>query len=380
MKKTFKIICLISILLTVFSSVCMAQDSVADQENNVLATTSSAKVEEQPISIPDTNGDVYERGSSLLLNGSINGNSFLFGTKVTISGHVSGDLFVLAESLVVEDSAVISGNLFAIAQQITINGSINDVYVLSREFTLSKNAFIARDLKLYSSNSSFEGKVGRDLYIAGSFSFADKSQNLVGRDFYYSAQEELEIPDGIIVGNINFSKITHEEPTTTELVQKYITSFIALLLYAVVVIALATFITPGFAKKATYSMSKKSFITATIGIISFLIIPFLSIFLLITGFLTYVGLALLIVYLLIISITISILGMAIGNYFANKLKNKTKGKFILLSIASVAVLWLLQQIPYIGGYVSIFTVVFGLGIFVFSLFVKKETLEKVENK
>ena len=324
MKKTFKIICLISILLTVFSSVCMAQDSVADQENNVLATTSSAKVEEQPISIPDTNGDVYERGSSLLLNGSINGNSFLFGTKVTISGHVSGDLFVLAESLVVEDSAVISGNLFAIAQQITINGSINDVYVLSREFTLSKNAFIARDLKLYSSNSSFEGKVGRDLYIAGSFSFADKSQNLVGRDFYYSAQEELEIPDGIIVGNINFSKITHEEPTTAELVQKYITSFIVLLLYAVVVIALATFITPGFAKKATYSMSKKSFITATIGIISLLIIPFLSIFLLITGFLTYVGLALLIVYLLIISITISILGMAIGNYFANKLKNKTK--------------------------------------------------------
>ena len=63
-----------------------------------------------------------------------------------------------------------------------------------------------------------------------------------------------------------------------------------------------------------------------------------------------------------------------------ELKNKTKGKFILLSIASVAVLWLLQQIPYIGGYVSIFTVVFGLGIFVFSLFVKKETLEKVENK
>ena len=69
--------------------------------------------------------------------------------------------------------------------------------------------------------------------------------------------------------------------------------------------------------------------------------------------------------------------MAIGNYFANKLKNKTKGKFILLSIASVAVLWLLQQIPYIGGYVSIFTVVFGLGIFVFSLFVKKPINPKI---
>ena len=84
MKKTFKIICLISILLTVFSSVCMAQDSVADQENNVLATTSSAKVEEQPISISDTNGDVYERGSSLLLNGSINGNSFIHSPFISL--------------------------------------------------------------------------------------------------------------------------------------------------------------------------------------------------------------------------------------------------------------------------------------------------------
>ena len=69
--------------------------------------------------------------------------------------------------------------------------------------------------------------------------------------------------------------------------------------------------------------------------------------------------------------------MAIGNYFANKLKNITKTKFILLSIASVAVLWLLQQVPFVGGYISIFTVVFGLGIFVYSLFTKK-ALEEVK--
>ena len=73
----------------------------------------------------------------------------------------------------------------------------------------------------------------------------------------------------------------------------------------------------------------------------------------------------------------TILGKDLNNELISVLKNKTKGKFILLSIASVAVLWLLQQIPYIGGYVSIFTVVFGLGIFVYSLFTKK-ALEEVK--
>lgn len=381
MKKTYKILILSFILLLTFSSVCFAENSVASTTDIVTTSLDSTQtIENQDVTISNTDSDIYEGGDSVLLNGNINGNSFIFGSEVKISGKIDGDLFVLANSLIIEEDAVIAGNVFAVAQGVTFKGIASDAYIVTQSFTLEKNANIIRDLKIYSSSSSFDGKIGRDLYVGGPFTFAKDAENVVGRDFYYNAEKEIEIPEGIVAGRINFSEIVISEPSTTDIIKNYITSFITVILYALVTIILASFITPGFAEKATYSISKKPFITALIGILSFIIIPLLTIFLLVTGFLTFVGMALFALYVLVLSITISILGIAIGNYFANKLKNKTRAKFILLSLASVAILWLLQKVPYIGGYISIFTVVFGLGIFVYSLFVKRETLEKVEEK
>lgn len=171
--------------------------------------------------------------------------------------------------------------------------------------------------------------------------------------------------------------MTVEQPSTAKIISNYVTNFFIVVLYATLVIILATFVTPNFAKKATYSMTKKPFISALIGIGAIIFVPIASLILALTGIFVYASCALIVVYLLVLSITIAILGMAIGNYFANKLKNITKTKFILLSIASVAILWLLQQVPFVGGYISIFTVVFGLGIFVYSLFTKK-ALEEVK--
>lgn len=381
MKKTYIILCLSFILLLTFSSVCFAENVTSAEDGMVTSLLDSAQTtENQDIAVPNTDGDIYESGDSILLNGNVNGNSFIFGSEVKITGKIDGDLFVLANSLVIEENAIIEGNIFVAAQQITFKGIARDAYIVTKSFTLEKDANIIRDLKIYSSNSSFGGKIGRDLYVGGSFTFAKDAENVVGRDFYYTAEKEVEIPVGIVSGKINFSEIVISEPSTTDIIKNYITSFIAVILYALVTIILASFVTPGFAEKATYSMSKKSFITALIGILSFVIIPLFTIFLLVTGFLTFVGIALLALYVLVLSITISILGIAIGNYFANKFKNKTRTKFILLSIASVAILWLLQKVPYIGSYISIFTVVYGLGIFIYSLFVKKETIEKVKEK
>ena len=108
-------------------------------------------------------------------------------------------------------------------------------------------------------------------------------------------------------------------------------------------------------------------------------IPFIAILLAISGYIAYFGIALLAIYLFILSITISILGIAIGNYFVKKFKEQTKVKSILLSIASVTVIWLLQLIPTLGGYISLFTIVFGLGLFLVSFFTRKDVSE-LENK
>ena len=284
----------------------------------------------------------------------------------------------MANSLVIESGAEVTGTVFALAKEMKISGKVNDVYALSQEFTLVESGFVARDLNLSVSTATFQGKVGRDVNLsANTLSFDEGAKNLIGGDLNYSTPNEVTIPEDVVIGKVNFEKMTVEQPSTAKIISNYVTNFFIVVLYATLVIILATFVTPNFAKKATYSMTKRPFISALIGIGAIIFVPIVSVVLLFTVIFTYAGLSLLVAYILVLSITIAILGMAIGNYFADKLKNKTKTKFILLSIASVAVLWLLQQVPFVGGYISIFTVVFGLGIFVYSLFTKK-ALEEVK--
>lgn len=377
MKKTFKILALCFALLVVFSSVCFATDIVTTNQEGIMPIAESSEKSETT-TIPNTNAAVYEGNTNVLLNGYVNGNSFLIGQKVTISGYVKGDLFVMANSLVVESGAEVTGTVFALANEMKISGKVNDVYALSQEFTLVESGFVARDLNLSASTATFQGKVGRDVNLSvNTLSFAEGSKNLIGGDLNYSAPNEVTIPEDTVIGEVNFEQMKVEQPSTAKIISNYVTNFFIVVLYATLVIILATFVTPNFAKKATYSMTKKPFISALIGIGAIIFVPIASIILLFTIIFAYAGLSLLVAYILVLSITIAILGMAIGNYFANKLKNITKTKFILLSIASVAVLWLLQQVPFVGGYISIFTVVFGLGIFVYSLFTKK-ALEEVK--
>lgn len=377
MKKTFKILALCFALLVVFSSVCFATDIVTTNQEGIMPIAESSEKSETT-TIPNTNAAVYEGNTNVLLNGYVNGNSFLMGQQVTISGYVKGDLFVMANSLVVESGAEVTGTVFALANEMKISGKVNDVYALSQEFTLVESGFVARDLNLSASTATFQGKVGRDVNLSvNTLSFAEGSKNLIGGDLNYSAPNEVTIPEDTVIGEVNFEQMKVEQPSTAKIISNYVTNFFIVVLYATLVIILATFVTPNFAKKATYSMTKKPFISALIGIGAIIFVPIASIILLFTIIFAYAGLSLLVAYILVLSITIAILGMAIGNYFADKLKNRTKAKFILLSIASVAVLWLLQQIPFVGGYISIFTVVFGLGIFVYSLFTKK-ALEEVK--
>ena len=377
MKKTFKILALCFALLVVFSSVCFATDIVTTNQEGIMPIAESSEKSETT-TIPNTNAAVYEGNTNVLLNGYVNGNSFLIGQKVTISGYVKGDLFVMANSLVIESGAEVTGTVFALANEMKISGKVNDVYALSQEFTLVESGFVARDLNLSADTVAFQGRVGRDVNLSvNTLSFAEGSKNLIGGDLNYSAPNEVTIPEDTVIGEVNFEQMKVEQPSTAKIISNYVTNFFIVVLYATLVIILATFVTPNFAKKATYSMTKKPFISALIGIGAIILVPIASIILLFTIIFAYAGLSLLVAYILVLSITIAILGMAIGNYFANKLKNITKTKFILLSIASVAVLWLLQQIPFVGGYISIFTVVFGLGIFVYSLFTKK-ALEEVK--
>jgi len=365
MSKTLKIFILCLLLIFTLSSFCLATSKETNVNKNAIqATTTNEKQE----SVSILNTDVYIANNNVVIENTVNGNVFAYGSSVTIQGEIQGDLFVLSNHLIIENSAKVSGNIFAYATTIIVSGTVSDIYAYTSSFSLEKGAIVERDLKLYCNQATLNGKVEKDVYIAtGKLNFSENVVNTINGNLHYSAVQEFEIPEGAVSGEIKFTKIDNTL-TPEQIIANYISNFLRVILYAIIVILLITFFTSQFTSKITHSMTKHPFIVAGIGIGSFIMIPLLALVFIITGFLTYFGIALIALYCLMLSITIAILGMAIGNYFANKFKNKTKAKSILLSIASVIIIWLLQQIPTFGSYVSIFTYVFGLGIFIYSIF------------
>lgn len=376
MKKAIKISLLFLIIFLMCSSVCLANDvaPISTEGTNAEVTSEAAPTNQVAI----TNKDVYLISEEdIVMSELVNGNTFIIGNNVTITGQVAGDLYVIAQNLTIDSSAVIYNNVFALAGQMIIKGEVNDVYSIAESFTLDASAYIGRDLKLLSERVNLNGTIMKDAYISSeniNFGSENTSSRISG-NLYYSSSKEASIPENVVKGEVKFNKIEEEVESIEEIISEYVMTFLNVVLLAAAVIILSTFVAPNFANKATYCMAKRPFATVGIGIFSFVAIPLLCIILLFTGVLTYLSFALVTLYALVLSITISILGIAIGNYLANKLNQKTKAKTILLSLVSVVCLKLLQLVPYIGGFVSMFVLVFGIGILVFSLFVKIKSQE-----
>ena len=373
MSITKKIMLFVLVFFLTFSSFCLATSEPVTTNNEENSDNSEA--------INIINTDLYISSQDVVIEDSINGNVFAMGSSVTVKGEILGDLFVLTNTLTIEESAVIHNNIFALASTSTIKGEVYDLYISSNNFELTDTGYIYRDLKVSGDNVTLNGPIAKDAYItANSITMPENARNLIGGNLHYTSSEELTFPENAVLGEIKYTSSASAAPTTEQIISSYITNFITTIIYALVIILLIVFFGPKFTEKLNYALIKKSYISAGIGIASIILIPVLAIVLLITGFLAYISLATLVVYGLILSISLALFGIAIGKHFAGKLKNPSKGKLILFSILATIVLWFAQIIPYIGGYISIFIYVVGLGMFIFAFFIRKDVSELGKKK
>lgn len=381
LKTRFKILLLSICFLFVFSTFCFANNetNIVKSEKNTENSQTSENTEETTMPQILTYDKFLISTGDVVVNGLIDGNVIAIGknVKVEAATEINGDLAVLAtESLIVEESAKVYANFFAFSPNFTMNGMASNVYTISTQFTLGKTGFIYRDLRIFCDYIDINGIINRDAYIfANKITLPQNSGNLIGRNFNYTSNNEIQIPKGFANGEINFTQINGS--TTGKIILNYLYNFCLVITYAIVVILLAIWLAPKFIEKTSYMMTKKPLISASVGILALILTPILSILIAFISIFVYISFGTLAVYILILSITLPILSMAIAEPLSNKLKNKTKVKFVLISIGIAIVLYLLQLIPFIGNYISIFILVFGLGIFVMALF-RRKALSKEE--
>lgn len=369
MRKVLKTLLLSIIVLLMCSSFCFASD-VTPISNRATDTST-------PVDIAWVDSDKYIIDDNVLISDNIDGNVFVIADQVTVTSQINGNLFVIADTLTIDNVAMVSNSVFAIASTMTVEGYVKDIYAMSNTFTLESQGIVSRDLKFYGKSLALNGTVEGDAYIGSdAISIPENAEQLIHGDFYYTAYKQLAIPEGAVGGEVKFTERKTPTLTTQQIISGYVSNFFTVILYALAIILFVYFAVPTFADKLTNSCIKRPIISASVGLVAFFAFPLLALAFLMTGVLSYVSIALLAIYIFLISITLPILSIALGNYFAGKLKSKTKLKVILLSTLSAAVLWGLQRLPWVGTYASIFTIIFGLGILLFALFGKKQVAKK----
>lgn len=386
LKNKTKIIAFLLVLILAITSSFVYADNETSSENDIalISDTSETKpVEtnvENTVSTNETskdsykNSDVYLMGDNVTIDYVVDGNLFVMADTVTINSKIGGDAFIMAKTINVGDQAYIFSNLFAMANSIDIKGVVYDVYALSQNFTVS-NGYIYRDAKLCCNTININGVIGRNAFVSCSninFNTDENDKGIIYGDLTYSTPSELSFDKNIVNGNVTYKapKVSPEK-SVREIVASYISDLGAFLAFVIIIWLVCLWLAPKLLNDTNKFVGKKTLNVLGTGLLTLIAVPISCIILLLLQLTAGISLLTVAIYILALIVAKSIFTIVANNYLCSKLNiNKNTGIFGMLIVSGVIV-WVISELPYVGGIVSFIISVLGLGVLVSAILPKK---------
>lgn len=386
LKKKSRILLSVLFVVLLLTSVCFATEDTALIDDTAVVTSDTNNTQEVDTTSSTANWvntDLYLAEDKVTIDKVVDGNAFVAAKEVTITGEIGGDLFVVADKVNIEGGYVYS-SLFVCANEITINGVVYDVYAISNNFNLESNGFIYRDLKVTGSNINLSGKIRRDAYIsAKSLTLSEQSGAIVYGNLEYSTPSEITIPEGAVSGNVKYNVSTSntgKETSVASIILGYVSEAIQALLLTFVLTAILLWLTPKFVNRVGNMSVGKSFASLGIGVVTPVVLVIVALLLAIS----VVGIKMLLpatfIFIAFSLIATSITSIFFGKLFTRLLKTDSKVKFVLFTLLSNLVLWLLTKIPFVGGFIGFLVYAFGIGTLLVNIVCRKDVIVEETEK
>lgn len=327
-------------------------------------------------------GEDERTATTYVMDKMVDGNVFIFGNDVKITGKINGSLYVFATKLTIEEDAYIAMDLYAFAQDITMSGYAFDVYAACKSFDMTKTGIAYRDLKLAATDAHLIGAIGRDIDLAANniTVYDDEENNLfVGRNLSYTSENEIEhINDITVRGEVKFEKEANEaKEEKRNVIGDYIVDAVTEIVFTLVIYAALIFLAPKFVEKSKEYISTRGLLAAAIGLAFTILVPIVAFILLFTVVGLPLAFTMAMIYAVVLMINCAIVTTAINEFICGKFeKINSTWKKILMIIPVALVLFLIKQIPFLGGLVSVVVFFVGVGIIVLYQFDKRRK-EKV---
>lgn len=292
--------------------------------------------------IGDITEDVILVGGTVGLFGNVGDDARIIGGDVTVSSNVSGDLIAI-------------GGFVKILSDSTISG---DTVVLSRTSVIS--GVIAGDLTIYGGKVEINGVINGNVNLKLTESVTIGEDASITGNLTYSAKEEIEIPEGVFIGGevkrIELP-IKNFQPDF-----KNILGFLLLGKFLLMVVAgiFAVLVFRRFSEevgdKAVVSFWKNTLI----GLITLIVVPIVTLLLFLSLFGVYIGLVLLMVYMLMLFIAKVYVGIIAGAILSKWVRKEVivDWKWVVLGITVTQALIL---IPVVGISINFFLLLASFG-------------------
>ena len=365
-KKLKSILFFALVLIVLLSSVVFADNETpitkADNEAGIMLVDENLEATSNGVS-----KTLYLADSSVTIDYPVEGNVFVMAQDLTISGNISGNVFALAQNLKIETTGSINSTLFVCAENITIDGTLSDVFSISSNLTINKSARIIQDITAGGSTLKLGGTIGRNANFEFDEINTSDSAMILG-DLSYSSRVAA-ISEDIVSGTTSFKIIEEVKIEPKDIIKSKLNDLYTLLVISLVIVLIVVYAMPKFADKEQKIVENKLAATFGYGALALILIPFacLLLFFTIIGILPAV--ALFLVYLFIImQVATPLVAIAIAKIICKKINKNAKGFTLLFSMLLVLAIWVLELIPVLGSIVSLLTAILGLGIIVYAIF------------
>lgn len=374
---------LITLIVSSFT-MCFADNdeetagAVTTSEDGASTTTNdSSETKEESIH----NGDLYLfDDKDIVMDKLVDGNVFILGKNVEITGQINGNLFVCANNIKFNESYV-RYSIFACANSVYYNGACNDLYVATSNLETTYESYVIRDLKTINSNTVLKSAIGRDVDLRCNtvdFGSEDKIPVIYG-NLRYSANNQMEIPEGVIGGE---GKVIYTKPTEVSNkvnVFDILIGFGICIATALIVFTVIEKATPNFAEKI--SNKKLSVIeilkALLVGLVSILVVIIAFVLLLISSVGIELGFILLLLFVVLCLVAVPVLAIKITVALKPALKiEKTYIFYLVLALVSI-ILHGIKLIPVVGGLLGFLIKTIAIGLII-SLFITHKELTDEE--
>lgn len=314
--------------------------------------------------------DLFQAGDKVTIEDKLDGTAFIAGNEINVNNTIDGIGFIAGNKLTFnanQDYVIGAGNeiiiekdiekdLFLAANDIKVNGNVlRDSYLMANTITINGN--LNRNSYLYASEITLKGTFNGNLTVYAS-NINIEGAKITGTLKYNKDANVEGLNDSIKTKTYNNStkKITFKEYIYT-IVSKYV----HITMLAIVLVYICEKLFKKSLKQTKDLTTKKTAILCGKGLLILIGVPMIALMLLMTGIFSSVGVIGGIIYGILVYIANIFTAYTVADKLDKKYFKKNMNSYILM-IVGLFIIYVLSYIPYIGGFISLLSLLFGLGI------------------